>query len=190
MRLTLTVLVSTIKLMNLTHSKEKIIKTAIFLFGSYGKKKASMEMIAKAARVSKPLLFHHFGSKHKLLKACEQYTQTQMMLLSQVEVKGLGFYPMLSKIYEHKLNLETSCPGFFAFVSLNQLKAPPLPPNPMTKVDMAKLKPGVNPDHVWQTLYYLTLGYQSALQNKNMEGKDLLIAFETSLRLFATMTQQ
>lgn len=190
MRLTLTVLVSTIELMNPTPSKEKIIKTAIFLFGSYGKKKASMEMIAKAARVSKPLLFHHFGSKDKLLKACEQYAQNQMMLLRQIDIKGLGFYPMLTKIYEQKLNLETSCPGFFAFVSLDQLKAPALPPNPMTKLDNAKLKPGINPDHVWQTLYYLTLGYQSALQGKNMNGKDLFIAFETSLRLFANMTQQ
>jgi AcrR family transcriptional regulator len=176
--------------MNLTHSKEKIIKTAIFLFGSYGKKKTSMEMIAKAARVSKPLLFHHFGTRDKLLKACEQYVQAQMVLLSQIDTKGLGFYSMLTKIYEYKLNLETLCPGFFAFVSLDQLKAPILPPNPMTRADKAKLKPGVNPDHVWETLYYLTLGYQSALQNKGMNGKDLFIAFETSLRLFANMTQQ
>ena len=188
--MTLTVLVSTISLMKPTPRKERIIKSAIFVFGSFGKKKASMDMIAKAARVSKPLLFHHFGSKDKLLKACDQYIQTKLMVLSQIDIKGLGFYPMLTKIYQAKLNLEKQCPGFFAFISLDQQKAPGLPPNPMTPADRGKLKPGINPDHVWQSLYYLTLGYQSALKQKSAEGKDLFQDFEDSLSLFAKMTQQ
>jgi TetR/AcrR family transcriptional regulator len=48
------------------YQKEKILESCLSTFAQYGYNKASMQMLAEAAGVSKALLFHHFKNKKNL----------------------------------------------------------------------------------------------------------------------------
>ena len=50
---------------------ERILTTAIDLFGRQGVKATSLRSIAEQAGVSPPLVIHHYGSKEKLREACD-----------------------------------------------------------------------------------------------------------------------
>ena len=59
-------------------SKEKqmpIIDAALKCFGKYGYKKASMKDIAQNSGVSKPMLFHYFGTKKEFYMFLTQYAR-------------------------------------------------------------------------------------------------------------------
>lgn len=149
--------------MKVSDSQLSIIKAGFVVFGEFGKSKASMSNIAKVAQVSKPLLFHHFGTKDKLYKACLNFANLQLMNLKKPVLQNQSFIQTLKEIQVAKFNLEKTYPGIFKFAILEQPQLPPIPPTPFTKVDIKRMHPSVNPDQFWRTLYYLTLGYQSAL---------------------------
>ncbi len=58
--------------------RDVVVDAALAVFGRHGYRKASMADIARAAGVSKPLLFHWFGTKqrlyHYLVAFCGQVT--------------------------------------------------------------------------------------------------------------------
>ncbi|MEV5839561.1 TetR family transcriptional regulator [Nocardia sp. NPDC052112] len=54
-------------------AKAKIRNSAIAHFAREGFQKANLRAIATAAGVSEALVFHHFGSKHGLRTACDEY---------------------------------------------------------------------------------------------------------------------
>ena len=47
-------------------SKEKIIKAAIKVFSAEGYDSASMDEIARVARLTKPMIYYHFKNKKDL----------------------------------------------------------------------------------------------------------------------------
>ena len=51
---------------------ERILTTAIDLFGRQGVKATSLRSIAEQAGVSPPLVIHHYGSKEGLREACDE----------------------------------------------------------------------------------------------------------------------
>ncbi|WP_151526939.1 TetR family transcriptional regulator [Serinicoccus kebangsaanensis] len=51
---------------------ERILTTAIDLFGRQGVKATSVRAIAEQAGVSPPLVIHHYGSKERLREACDE----------------------------------------------------------------------------------------------------------------------
>ncbi len=53
-------------------TRQRIIRTAINLFGKIGYSSTSTRAIAEAAEVNEVTLFRHFGSKKNLLMACMQ----------------------------------------------------------------------------------------------------------------------
>lgn len=59
----------------MTEKKEKILKTALFLFANYGYEPVSTARIAKRARVSEALIFKHYRTKILLLDAVVSYGQ-------------------------------------------------------------------------------------------------------------------
>ena len=152
--------------MNITQSQLNIIKAGLIVFSQLGKSKASMARIANIAKVSKPLLFHHFGSKEKLYKACLQFTNEQLQNLKQSTSSSHSFILMLKEIQIAKFNLETTYPGIFKFALLEQGKIPPIPPTPFTTHDLKRMKKSINPNQFWRMLYYLSLGYQAALDHQ------------------------
>jgi TetR/AcrR family transcriptional regulator len=63
-------------------SEEKqlpIIEAALKCFGKHGYKKASMNDIAQSSGVSKPMLFHYFGTKRDLYLYLSEYVRSVMM---------------------------------------------------------------------------------------------------------------
>lgn len=160
--------------MKFTNSQISIIKAGFKVFGEHGKIKASMASIAKIAEVSKPLLFHHFGTKEKLYKGCVQYANQLLQSIHRPLSQTGSIIGQLKEIQIAKFDLEKNYPGIFTFILLEQTQIPTIPPTPFTKSDLRKLNPSINPDQYWRILYYLALGYQSALTTNN--NADELIA--------------
>lgn len=67
-------------------SKEKILFTAMELFARNGYHKTPAASIAKATGISHGLLFYHFGSKEKLLKAIVDYSVRKIEKIVLVKV--------------------------------------------------------------------------------------------------------
>ena len=148
-------------------TQERIIKASLFVFSQFGKAKSSMAMIAKKANVSKPLLFHHFGSKDKLYRYCQQFTTDKLSTIKADAKNHQNVMTNLKHIQLLKLNLEKSYPGIFKFFSLDQTMLPAMPPSPFTAKEMSKFKKGVSSETFWRLLYYLTMGYHQAMQQES-----------------------
>ncbi len=67
------------KFRELSEEKQQpIIEAALKCFGKYGYKKASMGDIAKSGGISKPMLFHYFGTKRDLYLYLSEYVSNVM----------------------------------------------------------------------------------------------------------------
>jgi TetR/AcrR family transcriptional regulator len=163
-------------------TREKIIKASLVVFSHFGKAKSSMAMIAKKADVSKPLLFHHFGNKDKLYRSCQQFTIDKLSTIKTDANQHQNVMTNLKHIQLVKLKLEKSYPGIFKFFSLDQPTLPALPPSPFTGKDMTRFKKGVSSETFWRLLYYLTMGYHQALQHES-EVMTLIQDFQESFTM-------
>lgn len=68
------------KQIELSEEKQQpVIEAALKCFGKHGYKKASMGDIAKSSGVSKPMLFHYFGTKRDLYLYLSEYVRTVMV---------------------------------------------------------------------------------------------------------------
>lgn len=172
--------------MKVSPSQLSIIKAGFKVFSELGKTKASMANIAKVAGVSKPLLFHHFGTKDKLYKTCLQFANEQLTMLKQPSLQNPSFIQTLKDIQISKFKLEKTYPGIFKFVTLEQSDVPPIPSNPFTKLDLKRMHTSVNSNQLWRVLYFLTLGYQSALQG-NQKTDDLIYDYQQSFAMLETL---
>jgi AcrR family transcriptional regulator len=150
--------------MNPTTTQLTIIKASLIVFAEFGKVKASIATIAKTAKVSKPLIFHHFKTKDKLFDACIKFAEYQLDLLKLSLPKHDHFMETLKTVQVAKLNLERNFPGLFKFIAKVGGDDLPSLTNPFTEKDQAKFNDKINPDQLWHLLYYLSLGYQHALK--------------------------
>lgn len=94
--------------------KEAILSTALTLFAEHGFAHVSIAMIAEQSKVTKSLIFHHFGSKEQLWDEVKQhyfrqYAQTQEVLFEQ-ERNPLSL-------------IEKSVRNYFNFIKQNPLVA-------------------------------------------------------------------
>lgn len=105
---------------NLSAKKQATILNAAFkCFGAQGYKKASMNDIASAAHISKPALFHYFGTKKNLyLYALQRCAEIFIAALSD------GFEPATDDFFERillatdiKIALLKKHPALLAFLS-------------------------------------------------------------------------
>jgi AcrR family transcriptional regulator len=175
--------------MDMSLTQERIIKASLGVFSQFGKTKSSMAMIAKKAKVSKPLLFHHFGNKDKLYRECQQFTLDKISTLKQDANPYQDTMTNLKHIQLLKLNLEKSFPGIFKFFSLDQPLVQPMPPSPFTTKDKSRFKKGVSSEIFWRLLYYLTMGYHQAMQSESQVAT-LIQDFQESFALLETLTIQ
>jgi AcrR family transcriptional regulator len=51
-------------------SSERIIEAAITIFGQYGYRGSSMELVAQEAGLTRQALYHHYDSKEAIFRAC------------------------------------------------------------------------------------------------------------------------
>lgn len=69
---------------------EQIRAAAIELFGRHGFRNTSLKAVAEQAGVSAPLVIHHFGSKAKLRRACDEWVAEQVRRLKSENARRPG----------------------------------------------------------------------------------------------------
>jgi AcrR family transcriptional regulator len=175
--------------MDISFTQERIIKASLVVFSQFGKAKSSMAMIAKKAKVSKPLLFHHFGNKDKLYRECQQFTLDKLSTLKHDAIRDQDMMANLKHIQLLKLNLEKTYPGIFKFFSLDHSTLPNIPPSPFTSKDKNRFKKGVSSETFWRLLYYLTMGYHQAMQSET-QVTTLIQDFQESFAMLETLAIQ
>ena len=89
--------------MRVKETKDRIIESAVELFGKYGKNGVSTYEIAHAAGVNKALIFYHFGSKDELYRTVlkdllSTFVETIRKKLDEVE-PGLPAIETFVKIH-------------------------------------------------------------------------------------------
>ncbi len=158
--------------------QEVILIAAISVFARFGKAKASMAMIAKLAKVSKPLLFHHYRNKESLYQSCHALVIAQFQTLKKNLQPSSSFLEDLPKILKTKMELEKKIPGIYLFYEREHPALPVMPPHPFTPQDLKRFKKEVVVDQFWKTLFYVTIGFDNALQSRSDVHK-LFEEFET-----------
>lgn len=87
--------------------REQLLATAARIFGQQGYHSASMDDIADAAGVSKPVLYQHFPSKHALYSALVESACERLFALVN---EGL------QSVEDNRGRVHAALRGFFAFV--------------------------------------------------------------------------
>lgn len=65
------------------HARRAILDAALQQFSAYGYRRASMEDLARAAGLSRPSLYFHFGSKEELFRALVQRLHDQQLAAAE-----------------------------------------------------------------------------------------------------------
>jgi len=76
---------------------DQIITAALAVFGRYGYQRTSMDQIAKAAGISRPALYQHFGSKDDIFRASGEYIADK--LISAAETAAAADAPAVDRLY-------------------------------------------------------------------------------------------
>lgn len=106
----------------LKEEKQRRIRNAAMReFGRYGYQKTSAEQIAKAAQISKGMLFHYFGSKLGLFEYLVQYTEALSRQRTEpvgARVRGLDYLEKYRDITRNKLRLALDEPEMTEFMTM------------------------------------------------------------------------
>jgi TetR/AcrR family transcriptional regulator len=101
-------------------SREKIIEAAIRVFARHGYEQASTTMIARAAGLSKGLIFHYFGNKADLYIATCREISTIMLerIFSRINFSETDILRRFRDTVRLKLQLMREYPDIFEFLRL------------------------------------------------------------------------
>jgi AcrR family transcriptional regulator len=157
-------------------TQQTIMNAAVQIFAELKYEKASMGDIAKAAKVSKPLLFHYYESKRTLYQACITFAQTQTQALMKTIKHPSNTFRAIQDITKAKLRLSNQYPGILKLLNeVSKNKQPTQPPSPFQPQDLVMFKPEVSPKVLWNLLYFLSLGLSQAYVHE----KDTEAFFQT-----------
>jgi len=184
--------------------RNKIIGAALCLFGKNGYKKTSAADIASAAGISKPMVFHYFGSKKNLylylLEVCGNVMASGVM--SRLDKDETDFFRRIRLASEIKVSLLGEHPGLQAFMeSMFYETDPEVEPeirNVMARrseeydlrkffegVDYSRFKKGVSPALVTKLLVYFSEGcVRETPQGEDLDIDALMKEFDECLELF------
>lgn len=101
--------------------QDRIIRAALGEFGRYGYAKTSVEQIAKAAGISKGMVFHYFGTKaglyEYLIEYCDRYIDEYYQNSDEFieDVDYIEMYRIITKI---KLKAYTRNRSVFEFLTM------------------------------------------------------------------------
>ena len=101
--------------------QDRIRRSALQEFGRYGYQKTSVEQIAKAAGISKSMVFHYFGTKLELYKYLLFYSSDTLKVYYdgiEEKLQGLDYiqkYKLLTKI---KLKAYLAHQEIFSYITM------------------------------------------------------------------------
>ena len=179
-----------------------IINSGFEIFGTYNYNKASTDLIASKAGISKGLLFYYFHSKLMFFKYLYLYAEN--LIRTAVEQanysESTDFFEALQMITERKCSLLRSCPYIMNFIvsanystdervceiikasrdkDLEKTLAAEL-----ANIDYSRFRKGVSPKDVMEILSYSLDGY---LQHKLRMNEALNI--EEIMQKYKTWSQ-
>lgn len=172
--------------------RQQIINGALKIFGKYDYKKASTEEIAKAAGISKALIFHYFKNKKELYLFLYEYSVktfiSQMSELHNYEerdffkilvdaqlckIKVLQVHPdivgFILKVYleENDEVRPFIDKGFASIVKESSNRF-------MERADTSKFKEGIKPEMVLNLVLWMAEGFMRAQPPEKMNDLDSL----------------
>jgi TetR/AcrR family transcriptional regulator len=184
------------KFLNLSEEKQnKIIDAALKSFGSNGYRKTSVSDIAKAAEISKSMVFHYFGTKKDLylylIKMCGDIVMTEIN--NAFDNTITDFFERIKHSSELKVAIikrYTNIPAFLTSVYFEnepEVKADiesilTLGEDFRNKIaldgmDTTKFKEGIDPKLVLKILVWMAEGYSRHLSLTELDFDVLLQEF-------------
>lgn len=168
--------------------KEKqlaILRAAMEIFAKYEYKKASTDLIAAKAGVSKGLLFYYFCNKKELYLTVYKYAM-QTMTVGIVDAKLLEItdffelitYASMKKfkvLAENPYILEFSIRSFYSekeevsgnLKTMNKTRTEKNYEHYFSKINYGKFKEEINPDDIFKMLVWMADGYIHECQMHN-----------------------
>lgn len=168
------------KFLNLPAEKQDtIIDAALAAFGANGYKKTSMSDIAAAAGISKPMVFHYFGTKKALylylLEVCGRTVMSEInakfdpavtdffdriLLTTGIEISMMKKHPAIpsflkSAYYETDVTVRAEIQADFTSAEGENFRQKIV----FDGMDASKFKDGVDPKLVMKTLTWMGYGY-------------------------------
>jgi len=107
------------KFLSLPQEKQnRIVEAAMTLFGDVGYKKAYISEIAAAARISKALVFHYFGSKKDLYSYLVYYAGKIVMTEAQEKrvTDNKNFFDRVIITTQFRLSIKNRYPAMNTFI--------------------------------------------------------------------------
>lgn len=184
-----------------------VFNAAMEVFGTYEYKKASTDLIAAKAGVSKGLLFYYFHNKKTLyMKTYEYMSQVLAESICDPHLFEItDFFELITYATEKKMRLLKQNPhimsfGIRAFYSeredvsdtIQTETCSAISDNYQTyfhHIDYSRFKDGVDPEHIFNMLIWLVDGY---VHMQDMEGRTLDVAetereFAEWIRMFKSI---
>ncbi|WMC93743.1 TetR/AcrR family transcriptional regulator [Kineothrix sp. MB12-C1] len=174
--------------------RERIINSALSAFGTNGYKKTSIADVAKAAAVSKPMIFTYFGSKAALYTFLAEYSIElvreefrvhahklltddffeRILLSAEIKTAMLKRYPAIlsfltSMYYEQDMNvrpiLEQRLKDTVPFREEQMMKG----------IDTSRFKEGIDLQNVMKLLSWVSSGLADEWRSKDIDAMDALL---------------
>ncbi len=184
------------KFFNLPEEKRKrIVDAALKSFGANGYKKTSVSDIAKAADISKAMVFHYFGTKKDLylylVKMCTDIIINE--LNNGFDFTTTDFFERIKQSSELKASVMRKHTDIPAFLIGAYFESDPEVKSDITSLlaigddyrdkiafegmDTSKFKEGIDPKLVLKMLIWMAEGYTSQLSVSTMDLDVMLKEF-------------
>lgn len=165
-----------------------IINAGLEVFSKNDYKHALTDDIAAKAGISKGLLFYYFHNKLELYQYLAQYSARLVMKLFEKMniIDGKDFFDAIKLAVLGKMEMMSKYPYIYGFSlryyqnrkeivgnSYEQLYAEVIASyNLIKRADISKFKAVVDPEEVWNIIYWMSQGYMDRyqdLENVNMK---------------------
>ncbi|WP_024347908.1 TetR/AcrR family transcriptional regulator [Lacrimispora indolis] len=173
------------KFKELSEEKQQpIIEAALKCFGRHGYKKASMGDIAQNSGVSKPMLFHYFGTKRDLYLYLSEYVRTVMIdAYKRSEINAYDdLFERIIAASRMKMGILEKYPNILKFIismfeetddAVTDITKKIMPESQrfsydlvLKKEDAVKFKEGVNIDEVMRLMFLMAEGYAHEISDE------------------------
>lgn len=190
------------KFRELSEEKQQpIIEAALKCFGKHGYKKASMGDIAKSSGVSKPMLFHYFGTKRDLYLYLSEYVRNVMVdayKRNEIDVCS-DLFERITAASRMKMGILVKYPHILKFIismfeetdeEVIDITKKIMPEAQrfsydlvVKKEDAAKFKEGVDIDAVMRLMFLMAEGYAHEMSNGRCDLEKITEELENTIHL-------
>lgn len=164
--------------------RDKILNAALKEFASRGYDKASTNVIAKEAGLSKPLLFHYVGNKQELFLAVFDYFSDLMTkeYFERMNYEERDIFKRLQQSYLLQINLVQRYPSILEFKKLEQSpiidkKRKKIPTDCDQKIfagiDITKFRKGLDIEKSKELILWANLGFTDKILNEILSSKKI-----------------